>query len=176
MSRKILFVDDEPHVTEALKRSLCKQPYEVLSANSAKEALEILEREPVNVVISDEKMPGMSGSEFLAIVCRKYPETIRMILTGQASLEAAIRAINEGEIYRFFTKPCSGADLAITIRQALQLKDLMAESLLLRQTIRRQTAILHDLEKDHPGITGVKRNLDGAIVVDDADCALGMLE
>lgn len=176
MQCKVLFVDDEPHVTEALKRSLSKQPYEVLSANSAEEALKILEREPVHVVVSDEKMPGMSGSEFLAIVCQKYPGTIRMILTGQASLEAAIRAINEGEIYRFFTKPCNGADLAITIRQALQLKDLMAESLRLRQTVRRQTAILQELEKEHPGITGVKRNLEGTIVVDDTDCALGVPE
>jgi len=176
MPNKVLFVDDEPHVTEALKRVLRKQPYEVLSANSAEGALEILAREPVDVVVSDERMPGMSGSQFLAIVCRDYPDTIRMMLTGHASLEAAIRAINEGEIYRFFTKPCNEVDLAVTIRQALQLKDLMAESQQLRQVVQDQTAILQKMENHHPGITNVKRDLDGAIVVDDADCALGMPE
>jgi two-component system probable response regulator PhcQ len=107
MPRRVLFVDDEPHVTESLKRALRKEPYEVLSANSADEALEVLARQPVDVVISDEKMPGMQGSEFLAVVCKQYPETIRIIMTGHGSIEAAIRAINEGEIYRFLTKPCN---------------------------------------------------------------------
>jgi two-component system probable response regulator PhcQ len=73
----------------------------------------------VDVVISDEKMPGMSGSEFLSLVRQEYPDTIRIILTGYGSLESAIRAINEGEIYRLFTKPCNVIDLAITIRLAL---------------------------------------------------------
>jgi len=74
MTRKVLFVDDEPHVTDSLKRSLRKEPYEVLSADSASEALKVLAREPVDVVVSDEKMPGMQGSEFLGRVCKLYPE------------------------------------------------------------------------------------------------------
>jgi len=85
MARKVLFVDDELHVTEGLKRALRKEPYEIMSANSADKALEILARQPVDIVVSDEKMPGMSGSEFLTVVCRKYPDTIRIILTGHAS-------------------------------------------------------------------------------------------
>jgi len=167
MPRKVLFVDDEPNVTESLKRALRKEPYEVLSANSAKEALAILARDPVDVVISDEKMPGMQGSEFLAVVCRQYPETIRIILTGHGSMEAAIRAINEGEIYRFLTKPCNEVDLAVTIRQALQLKDLTGVSQRLLEKNKRQSAILQELEKEHPGITKVKRSRTGAIILED---------
>lgn len=123
MTHKVLFVDDEPLVTEALKRSLSEEEYKILTANSADEALDILAREPVDVVVADEKMPGMSGSEFLAAVCQEHPDTIRIMLTGQASLEAAVRSINEGEIYRFLTKPWNKDNLAITIRQALQQKD-----------------------------------------------------
>jgi len=165
MNRKVLFVDDEPHVTDSLKRSLRKEPYEVLSANSASEALKMLAREPVDVVVSDEKMPGMQGSEFLAQVCKLYPETVRIILTGHGSMEAAIRAINEGEIYRFLTKPCNEVDLAVTIRQALQLKDLKAISQRLLEKNKNQSAVLRELEKKHPGITKVERDSKGAIIL-----------
>jgi two-component system probable response regulator PhcQ len=167
MPHKVLFVDDEPHVTDSLRRALRKEPYDVLSAHSADEALRVLARESVDVVVSDEKMPGMPGSEFLAMVCKLYPETIRIILTGQASMEAAIRAINQGEIYRFLTKPCNEADLAFTIRQALQLKDLMVISRRLWEKTKRQSSILQELEREHPGITRVKRDSTGAIIMDD---------
>jgi len=96
MEHKVLIVDDEPTITDLLKDALANEPYDILSAASAEEALPILDREQVDVVISDEKMPGMSGSEFLAIVRQEYPDTVRMILTGHGSLESAIRAINEG--------------------------------------------------------------------------------
>ncbi len=175
MPHKVLFVDDEPHVTEGLKRVLRKEPYDFLSASSAKEALVILKREGVDVVVSDEKMPGMSGAELLTVVRREYPDTIRIILTGHASLDAAIRAINDGGIYRFLTKPCNEADLAVTIRQALQQKDLMAESRQLLKKVRLQSALLQELEKAHPGITHVKRSIQGAVILDDADCDLDML-
>lgn len=173
MPHKVLFVDDQPQVTDGLKRTLRKEPYELLSANSADEALGILAREPIDVVVSDEQMPGMSGSEFLAVVRQRYPDTIRMILTGQASLEATIRAINEGEIYRFFTKPSNGTDLALSIRQALQQKDLMAESRRLLKRFKTQSALLQELEEEHPGITDLETDHDGAIEIDDAaydDC------
>ena len=120
MGHKVLFVDDQPNVIEGLKRVLRKEPYEILSASSAAEALDIMSQQPIDVVVSDEKMPGMSGSEFLFLVSQKYPDTVRMLLTGQASLDATIRAINQGEIYHCFTKPCNEADIATTIRQALK--------------------------------------------------------
>lgn len=93
--------------------------------------------------------------------------TIRIILTGHASLEGVIRAINEGEIYRFFTKPWNDIDLAITIRQSLEQKELIAQNQLLLKKVREQSSILQELEKEHPGITRVKKDSTGAIVVDD---------
>jgi DNA-binding NtrC family response regulator len=120
--RRVLFVDDDPSVTDAMRRSLRDEPYQVATAGSGDEALAVLRKGPVDVIVSDEMMPGMSGSDLLALVRRDYPGTARMILTGQATLDAAIRAINEGEVYRFFTKPARTIDLALAIRQALALK------------------------------------------------------
>jgi len=162
---RILFVDDDPNVTAALKRSLRSAPYNVVTAEGADEALKILATVQVDVVVSDERMPGMSGSELLSLVCRRYPETIRIILTGQASLEAAIRAINQGEIYRFFTKPCNEIDLAVTIRQALQQKELLSERHRLLELIRNQTAQLEQLERVCPGITGVQKDDSGSVLI-----------
>jgi two-component system probable response regulator PhcQ len=163
----VLFVDDEPHVLGALRDALRKYPFTILTATGGAQALELLESREVDVVVSDERMPGMTGSEFLSIVRQKHPHTIRIILTGQASLAAAMRAINEGEVYRFLTKPCAAVDLAVTIQRALQLRNLARESARLLARTRAQDRILHELEDRHPGISDVKRNLDGAILLDD---------
>jgi two-component system probable response regulator PhcQ len=167
MPYRVLFVDDEPHVTEALKRALRKEPYEVLSASSAREALALMKREPVDVVISDERMPGMPGSEFLAVVFQEYPDTVRIILTGHANLDAAVRAINQGHIYRFLTKPVNDLELSVTIRQAIQYKELASGSRRLLKTARQQHALIEELERANPGITDVDRDEDGAIVLDE---------
>ena len=106
MDPTILIVDDQESVRDMMLTFLGRQAYRVLAAESAPAALELLAREPVDVIITDERMPGMTGTELLARTRRLYPDTIRMVLTGHADLEAAIRAINEGGIYRFFTKPC----------------------------------------------------------------------
>lgn len=167
MSPRVLFVDDEPHVTEALKRALRKEPYEVLTAQSAAEALQVMAEAPAEVVIADEKMPGMSGSEFLRLIRQHYPDTIRMILTGHATLDAAIRAVNEGEIYRFFTKPCNDADLVVTIRHALERQQLFLKARELLGVVRSQTAELDQLEQLYPGISKVKRDEQGVIVMEE---------
>ena len=167
MQHNVLIVDDEPTITDMLRDVLSREPYGILTADSAEKAFPILAREQVDVVISDEIMPGMSGSEFLALVRQKYPDTIRMILTGHGSLESAIRAINEGEIYRFFTKPCNVFDLAITIRQALQQKELMKESQRLLKMVKRQAAFIEALEVQYPGITQVKKDANGEVIIDD---------
>jgi len=176
----VLFVDDEPNITSALKRSLRREPYEILSATSAQEALELLATRNVDVVISDEKMPGMSGSEFLAEVCRRYPTTICMMLTGQASLDAAIRAINEGEVYRFFTKPCNDADLRVTIRHAIQQQNLARQSRRLLQICQEQNSLIDALERENPGVSRVATDASGAILVDaiegDVDDLLRQIE
>ncbi len=166
MKHTILIIDDDVAIREMMKESFSKEPYTVLIAGSADEALSILSQEPVDVVISDEKMPGMSGSELLAVVRKKYPDTIRMILTGHANLDTAIRAINEGEIYRFFKKPCNMIDLAITVRQALQHKAVLEESQRLQKVVKQQSTLLDDIEQQYPGISTVKRNEKGAIILE----------
>jgi len=168
MEHTILIVDDEPFITEILTEALSREPYVILTAGSAEDALHLLAQRQVDVIISDEKMPGMSGSEFLAVVRKEYPDTIRMILTGHGSLESAMRAINEGQIYRFFTKPCNVLDLAMTIRKAIQQNDLKKEIQRLLSMEKRQSVFIKTLEKQYPGITKVNRDSGGEIIIDDA--------
>ena len=120
MVRRVLFVDDDARVTEAIRRSLRGQPYEILTASSAKEVLRVLAKQAVAVIVADEKMPEMRGSELLAIVLDRYPDTVRLILTGHANLDAAIDAINRAQVHRFLQKPCSAEDLAFWVSQALE--------------------------------------------------------
>jgi DNA-binding NtrC family response regulator len=171
----ILLVDDEYPVTEALKRALHKDDYQVHCAFSAQEALDILSDEKIDVVVSDEMMPGMLGSDLLGIVCAQYPETIRIILTGHPNLDSALRAINKGHVYRFLIKPCSGQELNITIKQALQQRELSKESQSLLATVRHQNSILESLERRNPGITRVDRDTNGAICLPDVECDLDVL-
>jgi len=165
----VLLVDDEPNVTDALKRALRREPYEILTATSGAAALELLGRHHVDVVISDEQMPGMSGSVFLSAVRKQFPHTIRMILSGQASLEAAVRAINEGEVYRFFLKPCNPSDLAFTVQQALVHKRLEEQSRRLLRKYQRQASALARLEHQSPEIMRLDTDEQGAVVVDESD-------
>ncbi|MFQ5670103.1 MAG: EAL domain-containing protein [Acidobacteriota bacterium] len=123
MMRRVLFVDDDARVTRAIRRSLRGQPYEILTANSAREALQELAKQEVAVIVSDEKMPEMHGSELLATVLERYPNTVRLILTGQANLDAAIDAINRAQVHRFLQKPCSPEDLAFWVCQALETRE-----------------------------------------------------
>lgn len=152
MSRKILLIDDEPNVTRGMKHTLRKEDYEILSATSSKEALDILEQTAVDVVVSDEQMPGMSGTEFLVLVKQRYPEIIRILLTGHASSEAVLRAVNEAHIYRFLLKPCNGLDLLITIRRACQQKDILNKAHQLLNISLSKSNILESIEKEQPGI------------------------
>jgi two-component system sensor histidine kinase/response regulator len=120
----VLFLDDEPKVLSGLKRALRKEPYEVLCATSAEEALALLQERPIDVVISDQDMPGMTGAAFLAQVRQAYPSTSRFMLTGKATLDVALQAINEDAVKQFFTKPCDPATLAQSIRNSLHEKAL----------------------------------------------------
>jgi len=165
----VLFVDDEPNVTRALQRSFRGEPWNIYTADSAADALEILAGQDIDVVVSDERMPGMSGSAFLSQVREGYPDTVRIILSGQASLGDIIRAINEGEIYRFCLKPANSAEVAMTIRQALQQKRLLVQSRRLLREYQKSVAMLDELERLQPGITQLRLDEDGAILLDDSE-------
>jgi two-component system probable response regulator PhcQ len=166
---KLLLVDDEPNLTSALVRSLDRSQFEIFTADSAQQGLMILAGHEIDVVVSDERMPGMTGSQFLSEVRKKWPNTIRMILSGQADLEAAVRAINEGEVYRFLLKPCHPKELQLTILQGLQHKKLVAQSRRLLQEHMKAQNLLEELEKANPGITKLDMDEDGAIIMDEEE-------
>ncbi len=164
---KILLVDDEPNLTSALLRSLDRTQFEIFTADSAQQGLLVLAGHDIDVVVSDERMPGMSGSQFLTEVRKRWPSTIRMILSGQADLDAAVRAINEGEVFRFLLKPCHPKELQLTIQQALQHKQLMQQSRRLLQEHQKNVNLLEELEKANPGITRIDLDEDGAINMEE---------
>ena len=166
---KLLLVDDEPNLTSALVRSLDRTQFQIFTADSAQQGLMILAGNDIDVVVSDERMPGMTGSQFLSEVRKQWPNTIRMILSGQADLEAAVRAINEGEVYRFLLKPCHPKELQLTILQGLQHKKLVEQSRKLLQEHQKNVNLLEALEKDNPGITKVEMDDDGVIDMEAYD-------
>lgn len=149
----VLLVDDEENVLKSLARALHAEPYEVVSARGAEEALKVLAGRPVSLVISDLNMPGTGGFELLRTIKERHPEVIRLILTGQADTKAAMRAINEGEVYRFFTKPWNNDELRLSIRQTLQHFELVREANRLLGRLEKQQDLLRSLETKYPGIT-----------------------
>jgi two-component system, probable response regulator PhcQ len=165
----VLLVDDEPAVSEGMKRTLRREPFEFVTATSGKEALDILSKRHIDVVLSDEQMPGMAGSELLAQVRRLYPRTIRMILSGQASLEAAVRAINEGEVHRFFIKPCNPTDLVFSVKQAVIHQRLEEQSRRMLRDYQRQSTLLARLEPNSPDLLKLDIDEQGALVVEEDD-------
>ena len=162
MQPKILIVDDQPLVLTTLEKILNIGPYMIYSAQSGSEALGILEKVSVDLVISDERMPGMAGSQLLAAVRQRYPKTVRILLTGYASLTTAIRAINEGEIFRFLTKPIKSQELHTVIQEALAHKRG-------EDGLGHETTLMSSLERQAPGITQVKRDAGGCVIIDDED-------
>jgi DNA-binding NtrC family response regulator len=122
--RTVLFVDDEEKVLASLKRGLLDEPYETLFANSGKEAIEILQQSQVHVIVTDMRMPEMGGLELLRAVKEEYPHIIRMVLSGYTQVSTLLTAINQGEIFRFITKPWKlEEDFKPAIREAVEYYD-----------------------------------------------------
>lgn len=169
MRHTVLLVDDDVRLLDGLRRSLRREPYEILVAESGDEALKLLISHDVSLVVSDEQMPGISGTELLARVRAHRPDTIRILLTGCQDMQVAMRAINQGEVYRFFAKPCETRELADTIRQALQQRALLVQSRRLLDAVKRQGRALDELEEATPGIATVRRDAAGYIVIDEGE-------
>ncbi|MEO8459848.1 MAG: EAL domain-containing protein [Dokdonella sp.] len=118
--RGLLLVDDEPNVLKSLARLLRREGYEIHMATGAKEGFDILARHKIQVIVSDQRMPGISGTEFLSQVKEMYPDTVRMVLSGYTDLATVTSAINRGAIYRFLTKPWDDEDLRTQISEAFR--------------------------------------------------------
>ena len=139
----VLALDDEESILASLERTFLREPYRVAMATQVDKAWEILASEKIKVVISDQRMPGVSGVDFLKKVKEKYPDIIRILLTGHADMQAAEEAVNLGEVYRFLTKPWNGEDLKVTVRKAMENHDLVIDNRkLFEQTRETNTQLI----------------------------------
>lgn len=141
----VLCVDDEANILSALKRLFRPHGYTILTATSGQEALALLEKEHVDLVISDMRMPEMNGAQFLEQVKNRWPDTVRLLLTGYAEMAATVDAINKGGIYRYISKPWEDAAMVDLVREALERLNLEREKRRLEEVNRKQNAELKDL-------------------------------
>jgi len=152
----LLFVDDEENVLKSLRRIFIEENYRILTAGNGTEALAILEREQINLVVSDYMMPGMNGVDLLRGVKQRWPETIRIMLTGHADVQAIMGAVSDGAVYKFITKPWNDEDVRLTVSLALQQYALMQENRTLKEITRQQQDKIKNLaafsSKDHKAL------------------------
>ena len=134
----VLCVDDEQNILHSLKRLLRKEGYRLLAAGSGAKGLKILKENDVHLVITDQRMPEMSGTEFLAKVKENYPDVIRIVLTGYTEVDSITESINKGHIYKFMLKPWNDYNLKLEIKQGLEQYDLMQANKKLHETVRQQ--------------------------------------
>lgn len=141
----LLLVDDEANILSALQRLFKPHGYRILTAGSGADGLEVMGRESVDLVISDMRMPEMDGAVFLGKIARRWPDTVRILLTGYADLSNTIKAINEGHIYRYISKPWEDSDLKLCVSRALEQKYLEREQRRLMELTRQQNETLKEL-------------------------------
>jgi response regulator RpfG family c-di-GMP phosphodiesterase len=141
----ILCVDDEPNILSSLRRLFRGKGYEVLTAISGAQGLELLEQQPVDLVISDMRMPEMDGARFLAQVRERWPNTVRLLLTGYSDVQSIQDAINCGEIYRYITKPWDDNDILLIVRHALERHQLEMDKQRLEALTLKQNEELKSL-------------------------------
>ncbi len=146
---RILCVDDEGNVLKSLKRVFLDDDYEILTASSGEEGIEILKnKQPVQVVISDYRMPGMDGVEFLRTVYDNWPDTVRIVLSGYADTGSVVEAINEGQIYKFIPKPWNDDDLRVTVTNALEKYFLQKHNRKLAKELKEKNMQLQEINRN----------------------------
>jgi len=141
----LLLVDDEPSILSALRRLFRPQGYRILAAESGAAALELVANDAVDLVISDMRMPGMDGAQFLERIRRQQPHAVRILLTGYADISSTIAAINGGEIHRYIAKPWDDNDILLVVREALARRDLELRNRELSELTQRQNDELRSL-------------------------------
>lgn len=143
----LLIIDDEIDIIKALER-LFRRKYNVFSTTSPQEALRIMEREEIQVVISDQRMPGMTGVDFFTRIKDMYPDTMKLILTGYTDIESVIGAINKGQVFRYVKKPWDPNDLDMIVREAFEKSELMADNRMLMNELRLMNLTLEEKVKN----------------------------
>jgi CheY-like chemotaxis protein len=148
LKHKVLVVDDEASVLSSLRRLLRREPYDLITAGSGEEALRLLEKQPVPLILSDQRMPGMTGIELLGEVRRRWPDTMRVVLSGYSAVQTILEAINEGAVYKFLSKPWNDEELKGNIRQALEQYELKTENRRMSRQIAEQNDRLRELNAE----------------------------
>ena len=164
MKHTILVVDDDELLIEYIQSVLSGESYNVITASSGQEGLDILKKQHVSMVVSGYKIPIMSGLEFLEKVRIIYPDILTIMVTDQADIKLAIKAINEAGVYKFLLKPWDDMDFKNTIKKTLESLQVIKERDVLIRKVKTHEATLKDLEKRYPGITKVERDEDGYIL------------
>lgn len=139
----VLFVDDEPKVLSGIALALTQAPYLMITAASGPEALKLLGQEMVDIVVADEQMPGIRGSDLLAAIAVTHPDIVRIMLTGHATVKAAIRAINDGKIFRFLEKPCPPRELQAVLAEAANTRAVARAGADILRIFQQQASLMH---------------------------------
>ena len=138
----LLCVDDEQNILNSMKRLLRKQPFNLLTASSGEEALKVMQQHKVNIIVSDMRMPNMSGAELLEKVAKHMPNSHRILLTGYADMESTIAAVNKGKIHRYLQKPWDNDELIDAIQEGVERITLKSENLRLQKKVAEQNKLL----------------------------------
>ena len=144
----VLCIDDEENILKSLKRLLRREGCKLLTANSGQEGLKLLEQNNVHLVISDQRMPEMSGTDFMAKVKTEYPDTIRIILTGYTDVDSITESINKGHVYKFLLKPWNDQNLKLEIKQALEQYELVQANKRLNKQVLQQNEELTKMNEN----------------------------
>jgi DNA-binding NtrC family response regulator len=171
---RIMVVDDEPVILRAVELALESEDIEVETYSDPEDAIKRLRVANFDLVISDYRMPAMNGVDFLCTAKSLQPDSMRMVLSGKADIDALIAAINQADIFRFVIKPWENEQLVAMVKQALELRNALMENRRLANELREQKAIIgkyrsviERLEAQEPGITKVNWAEDGSIIIND---------
>ena len=159
----ILVVDDEVNILNSLKRALMDEPFDVCTTTDYKEALDIVKNREIKVVISDHRMPGINGVDFLQMIKDENPDIIRILFTGYADIQMAQEAINIGEVYRFINKPWDIQDLLTTLRNALEKFDLVQKNKQFIESIEKKNTELVSLNEKLKGLYEVQKEFSSTV-------------
>ena len=167
----ILAIDDDLEILAALRRSLASTGITVFTTDDPDQALAILDEHSIGLLICDIDMPRMNGLDLVRRARAAHPDVVRVLLSGCATFEAARRAINEGEVHRFLSKPFEPPELRRVALEALARHDELARLSQTGVMADRRRALLQQLESEHPGITRLVRDADGVYVVNGSRAA-----
>jgi DNA-binding NtrC family response regulator len=146
MAIGVLYVDDEINNLNSFKAAF-RRDFEIFTAISAKEGRKILDSQEIGVIITDQRMPGMTGIEFLESILSVYPDTIRILLTGFSDINAVMDAINRGQVYKYLVKPWQNDELKMYIENALEIYNLRKENKELANKLQKAYAVLDAMGK-----------------------------